>query len=191
LSSQAVQTKNPISLWTILLTFLKVGAFTFGGGYAILPVIQRIVVEERRWVSQGDFSDILIITQGMPGQLALNSSIQIGIRLRGTAGGAVAALGVTLPSVAILLAIAAYLYPLVRDNIYVQAIFYGIRPAVVGLIVIAAVKMGRNILHGWKGIILCVLLLAAAVISGAHPILILISGGLIGLLVNKRKGEST
>ncbi len=191
MSSQAVQTKNPISLWTILLTFLKVGAFTFGGGYAILPVIQRIVVEERRWVSQGDFSDILIITQGMPGQLALNSSIQIGIRLRGTAGGAVAALGVTLPSVAILLAIAAYLYPLVRDNIYVQAIFYGIRPAVVGLIVIAAVKMGRNILHGWKGIILCVLLLAAAVISGAHPILILISGGLIGLLVNKRKGEST
>ncbi len=191
MSLQAEQTKNPVSLCAILLTFLKVGTFTFGGGYAILPIIQRIVVEERSWVSQGDFSDILIITQGMPGPLALNSSIQIGIRLRGTAGGAVAALGVTLPSVAILLAIAAYLYPLVRDNIYVQAIFYGIRPAIVALIFIAAIKMGRNILHGWKGILLCVLLLAAAVISGAHPILILVAGGLIGLLVNRKKGEST
>ena len=175
------------SLWSILLTFFKVGAFTFGGGYAILPVIQQEVVINRKWVTQADFSDILIVTQGMPGQLALNSAIQIGIRLRGTAGGLVAALGVTAPSVIILLAIAAYFYPLLRDNIYIQAIFYGLRPAVVALIAAAAVKMGREILHGWNGVILCAVLLALAIISGIHPILILIIGGLAGLIVCRRQ----
>ncbi len=171
------------SLWTILLSFLKVGAFTFGGGYAILPVIQAEVVEKRRWVSQAVFSDILIITQSMPGQLALNSAIQIGVRLRGTPGGIVAALGVTAPSVVIILAVASYFYPLVRDNIYVQAVFYGLRPAVVALIAAAAVKMGRDILHGLGGVLLCAALLILAILSGMHPILVLIAGGLAGIIV--------
>jgi chromate transporter len=175
------------SLWSILLTFLKVGAFTFGGGYAILPVIQQEIVVKRKWVSQATFSDILIITQGMPGQLALNSAIQIGVRLRGTAGGLMAALGVTAPSVVILLAIAAYFYPLLRDNVYVQAVFYGLRPAVVALIAAAAIRMGREILHGWSGLILSALLLAVAIISGIHPILVLLLGGLAGLAVFRRK----
>jgi chromate transporter len=174
---------NQESLWTILLTFFKVGAFTFGGGYAILPVIQREVVENRKWVSNSTFSDILIITQGMPGQLALNSAIQIGIRLRGNIGGLVAALGVTAPSVIILLIIAAWLYPLFRDNIYVQAAFYGLRPAVVALIAYAAIKMGREILHGWRGVLLCAVLLVIAIITRIHPILVLVAGGVAGLFV--------
>ena len=187
LQTRETETMKPESLLSILLTFLKVGAFTFGGGYAILPVIQQEVVKNRKWVTQADFSDILIVTQGMPGQLALNSAIQIGIRLRGTVGGLVAALGVTAPSVIILLAIAAYFYPLIRDNVYVQAIFYGLRPAVVALIAAAAVKMGREILHGWSGIILCAALLAFAIISGIHPILVLSIGGLAGLVVCRRQ----
>ncbi len=169
------------SLWIILLTFFKVGAFTFGGGYAILPVIQQEVVYRRKWVTSPVFSDILIITQGMPGQLALNSAIQIGVRLRGTAGGLVAALGVTAPSVIILLIIAAWLYPLIQDNIYVQAAFYGIRPAVVALIAYAAIRMGRDILHGKRGILLCIVLLVIAIVSQLHPILVLLAGGLAGL----------
>ncbi|MBW6462759.1 MAG: chromate transporter [Firmicutes bacterium] len=175
-------TEKRESLLTIMLTFFKVGAFTFGGGYAILPVIQQEIVYKRKWVNQSVFSDILIITQGMPGQLALNSAIQIGVRLRGTAGGLVAALGVTAPSVIILLIIAAWLYPMVHDNIYVQAAFYGLRPAVVALIAYAAIKMGRDILHGWKGIILSAVLLVIAIISQIHPILVLVAGGLAGLV---------
>ncbi len=177
------------SLLTIMLTFFKVGAFTFGGGYAILPVVQQEVVYKRKWVSQSVFSDILIITQGMPGQLALNSAIQIGIRLRGTAGGLVAALGVTAPSVIILLIIAAWLYPIMHDNIYVQAAFYGLRPAVVALIAFAAVKMGRDILHGWRGILLCAALLAIAIITQLHPILILVAGGLAGLIICRSNAD--
>ncbi len=174
-------------LWKILLTFLKVGAFTFGGGYAILPVIQQEVVEKKKWVSQKEFADILVITQGMPGQLALNSAIQIGIRLRGIPGGLMGALGVTAPSVIILLAIAAYFYPFLRDNDYAQAVFYGIRPAVVALIAAAAFKMGREILHGLSGIALCAILLALAIITQIHPIIILVIGGLTGLIVYKRR----
>jgi len=185
LQNQEIETSNSLSLWTILVTFLKIGAFTFGGGYAILPVIKREIVENRKWVNDTVFSDILIITQGMPGQLALNSSIQIGVRLRGTLGGITAAMGVTIPSFLILLTIAAYLYPLIRDNIYMEAVFYGIRPAVVALIATAAIKMGRTILHGWNGIILCAVLLVTAIITGIHPILILLIGGLAGLVVCK------
>jgi len=175
------------SLLTILLTFLKVGAFTFGGGYAILPVIRQEVVINRRWVAEDAFADILIITQGMPGQLALNSAIQIGVRLRGTIGGLVAALGVTAPSVIILLIIAAWLYPLYRDNQYVHAVFYGLRPAVVALIAAAAFNLGKDILHGTRGIILCAVLLITAIISQVHPILVLVAGGVAGLLVCKRE----
>lgn len=175
------------SLLAILLTFLKVGAFTFGGGYAILPVIRQEVVINRRWVDEDVFADILIITQGMPGQLALNSAIQIGVRLRGTVGGLVAALGVTAPSVLILLIIAAWLYPLYRNNQYVHAVFYGLRPAVVALIAAAAIKLGKEILHGTWGIILCAVLLIAAITSQVHPILVLVAGGVAGLLVCKRE----
>jgi len=186
LSRQEIKTDKPESLWHILLTFLKVGAFTFGGGYAILPVIQQEVVNNKKWVSPEEFSDILIITQGMPGQLALNSAIQIGIRLRGIPGGLMGALGVTAPSVIILLAIAAYFYPLLRDNDYVQAIFYGLRPAVVALIAAAAVKMGRGILQGLNGVILCAVLLVIAIITQIHPIIILLVGGLAGMIVCKK-----
>ncbi len=175
------------SLWSILFTFLKVGAFTFGGGYAILPVIQQEVVEHKKWVSKKEFADILIITQGLPGQLALNSAIQVGIRLRGTVGGLTGALGVTAPSVIILLAIAAYFYPLLKDNIYVQAVFYGLRPAVVALIAAAAIKMGREILQGINGIILCAVLLAVAIITQMHPIAVLLIGGLVGLVIFRRR----
>lgn len=175
--------QNSKSLWSILLTFLKVGAFTFGGGYAILPVIQQEVVERKKWVSQREFADILIVTQGLPGQLALNSAIQIGIRLRGIPGGLIGAFGVTAPSVIILLSIAAYFYPLLRDNDYVQAVFYGLRPAVVALIAAAAVKMGRDIIKGWVGVILCLALLIIAIITQIHPILVLLMGGMAGLIV--------
>ncbi len=180
---------NKETIWTILLTFFKVGAFTFGGGYAILPVVQQEVVEKRKWVSQTAFSDILIITQGMPGQLALNSAIQIGIRLRGTAGGIAAAVGVTAPSVIILLIIAAWLYPLIHDNIYFQAAFFGIRPAVVALIAYAGIKMGRDILDDRNSIILSIALLVVAIITQLHPILVLVSGGLVGLLLSRRNNN--
>lgn len=167
-----------------MLAFLKIGAFTFGGGYGILPVIQQEVVERRRWVSQEEFTDILIITQGMPGQLSLNSAIQVGVKLKGTAGGVAAAVGVTVPSVLTLTIIAAWLYPYMHKNVYLNAAFYGIRPAVVALIACAAIKMGRDLLTDPKCLILCLTLIALAIITGLHPILVLVAGGLAGLALS-------
>ncbi|HSW36481.1 MAG TPA: chromate transporter [Candidatus Limnocylindrales bacterium] len=179
--------KQPVSLLSLLLAFLKIGAFTFGGGYAILPAIQKEAIDNHKWVDQATFADILIITQSMPGQLALNSAIQIGIKMRGIPGGLIAAFGVTAPSVLIILTVAAFFFPIYRDNIYVQAAFYGLRPAVVAMIAGAAVRMGRDILCGRNAVILCAALLIAAVIFQIHPIAFLTAGGLLGLLVCKRK----
>ncbi len=183
---EADQTK-PVPLPGIFLVFLKVGAFTFGGGYAILPVIQREVVVTRKWVDRAFFFDTLIITQSMPGALALNSSIQIGMHLRGLPGGILAALGAITPSVLIILSIVGLFLPVYRDNSYVQAVFYGLRPAVVALIAAAAFHLGQELIRGWTSITLAAVLLAAAVLLNIHPIAILLAGGLAGLILFRKR----
>jgi len=180
------QTKQ-VSLLTIFLAFLKVGALTFGGGYAMLPVIQREVVERKKWLQYDLFIDSLIITQSVPGPLALNISIIVGQRLRGVKGGLTAALGVISPSVISVLAIVAFIFPVFRDSVYVQAVFYGLRPAVVALITASAFNLARDILRGWSGLLLTVLLLATALIFNFHPIVILLGGGLSGLALFRQR----
>lgn len=185
---QAVQPKA-ISLLTIFLVFLKVGAFTFGGGYAMLPIIQGEVVTRREWVDENRFIDMIVIAQSLPGAIALNSAILIGMRLRGIPGGLLAALGVIIPSVAVILALAAFFLPVFQDNVYLKAIFYGLRPAVVALIAAAVVNLGRNIFDHWRSAALAAALLAAALLLKLHPIAILLAGGAAGLLIFKEKGE--
>ncbi|NLA27863.1 MAG: chromate transporter [Firmicutes bacterium] len=183
---QAVQPKT-VSLLTVFLLFLKVGAFTFGGGYAMLPIIQREVVARRKWVEESLFFDMLIVAQSLPGAIALNSAIQIGMHLRGIAGGALAALGVIVPSVGVILALAAFFLPLFQDNIYVRAIFYGLRPAVVALIAAAVVNLGRSALDNRLSAALAGALLAAALLLKIHPIAVLLAGGAAGLIIFKEK----
>ncbi|HHW74626.1 MAG TPA: chromate transporter [Firmicutes bacterium] len=176
-----------VTLSTIFFVFLKVGAFTFGGGYAMLPIIQREVVERRDWVSKERFVDLLIVAQSLPGAIALNSAIQVGTRLRGVPGGILAALGVIIPSIAVIMALAAYFLPAFQDNAYVNAIFYGLRPAVVGLIAAAVVNLGRDILDHWISVAMALALLAAVLFLKIHPIAILIAGGLVGLILFRKK----
>ncbi len=172
-----------VSLLTIFLVFLKVGAFTIGGGYAMLPVIQREVVHRKKWLDQSVFLDSLIVTQSIPGPLALNNAIIIGQRLRGFSGGLIAALGVITPPILVILAVASFLFPYFRHNIYVQAVFYGLRPAVVALITAAALNLARELLRGWGSAILTAVLLAASLLFEIHPIAIMLGGGLIGLVI--------
>ncbi len=183
---QAVQ-PEAVSLLTIFLVFLKVGAFTFGGGYAMLPIIQQEVVANRKWIGESLFFDMLIVAQSIPGAIALNSAIQIGMHLRGIAGGSLAALGVMIPSVAVILALAAFFLPLFQDNIYVQAVFYGLRPAVVALIAAAVINLGRSILGNRRSFFLAGALLAAALLLRIHPIAILLAGGAAGLIIFREK----
>ena len=123
--------------------FFKIGAFTIGGGYAMVPLIENEIVTKRGWIAKEDFIDLLAISQSAPGILAVNISIFIGYRLRGIRGSIITALGTVLPSFLIILAIALFFHNF-KDNIYVERIFKGIRPAVVALIAAPTFSMAKS-----------------------------------------------
>ncbi|RRD92607.1 chromate transporter [Bacteroides heparinolyticus] len=123
--------------------FFKIGAFTIGGGYAMVPLIENEIVNKRNWVAKEDFIDLLAIAQSAPGVLAVNISIFIGYRLRGIRGSLVTALGTILPSFLIILAIALFFHNF-KENPVVGRIFKGIRPAVVALIAAPTFSMAKS-----------------------------------------------
>ena len=127
----------------IFTCFAKIGAFTIGGGYAMIPIIQKEVVDKRGWISEEDFMDVLAISQSAPGILAVNISIFLGHKLRGTKGSIVATLGSALPSFTIILLIAMF-FAGYQDNPTVMAIFKGIRPVVVSLIAVPMINMAKK-----------------------------------------------
>lgn len=127
----------------IFTTFAKIGAFTIGGGYAMIPFIQEEVVNKKRWIEEEDFMDVLAISQSAPGLLSVNISIFLGYRLRGTKGSVVATLGSVLPSFLIILMIAMF-FAGYQDNPTVMKIFKGIRPVVVALIAVPMINMAKK-----------------------------------------------
>ena len=127
----------------IFTCFAKIGAFTIGGGYAMIPIIQKEVVDKKGWISEEDFMDVLAISQSAPGILAVNISIFLGHKLKGTKGSIVATLGSTLPSFTIILMIAMF-FAGYQDNPTVMAIFKGIRPVVVSLIAVPMINMAKK-----------------------------------------------
>lgn len=129
-------------LLKLFTTFLRIGLFTIGGGYVMIPMIQREVVERNGWISQEDFLDLLAISQAAPGVFAVNISIFIGYRMRKTTGSIVCATGTVIPSVAIILLIALF-FQQVRDNPLIENIFKGIRPAVTALILVPTLKLAK------------------------------------------------
>ncbi|WP_290094028.1 chromate transporter, partial [uncultured Muribaculum sp.] len=132
-------------------TFLKIGAFTFGGGWAMISIIEREIVDKHRWISKEEFLDLLAVSQSLPGILAVNISVSIGDRLRGLKGSIVAAAGTILPSFLIILAIAVFLTPdIIKNNPVVSKIFMGIRPCVVALIIAPVLSSARAAKITWK-----------------------------------------
>ena len=121
------------SLWQIFLTFFKIGAFTFGGGYAMIPLIQREAAEKHGWVTEEDILEIVAIAESTPGPIAINAATFVGYRARGILGSAVATLGVVMPSFIIILTISGILRQF-QENVYVQYAFRGIRCGVLALI---------------------------------------------------------
>lgn len=174
--------------WTLFIAFLKIGAFTIGGGYAMLPLIQREVVD-RGWMSKDDFIDLFAVTQSLPGIFAVNISIFVGYKLKKISGSIVCALGTILPSFLIILAIALFFIQ-IQDNIWVEKIFKGLRPAVVALIAVPCLTTARSVKLSKKTIIipiLSALLIWQAGISPVYIIMAAIVGGLYyGLYVKKR-----
>lgn len=129
-------------------TYLKIGTFTLGGGYAMLPLIQREVVERKAWIGEEEFLNMIALAQAAPGLIAVNSAIFIGWRVGGLRGVCGAVLGAVLPSFLIILAI-AMLFTEWKNLPAVEATFKGIRPAVVALIAAPLVKMAKNAKITW------------------------------------------
>ncbi len=173
--------------WQLFLTFVKIGTFTIGGGYAMLPLIQREVVE-RHWLTKEEFIDIFAVTQSLPGIFAVNIAIFVGFRLKKRLGALCCALGTILPSFLIILAIALF-FTHARENIWIERAFKGLRPAVVALIVVPCITTAKSIKLTYKQLIIPVvaaLLIWQAGISPAWIILAAIAGGIIyGLKIKK------
>lgn len=172
--------------WRLFLTFLKIGAFTFGGGWAMISIIEREVVTNHKWLNGEEFLDLLSLAQSLPGILAVNIAVAIGQRLRGTRGSVVAAFGTILPSFTIILVIAMFLTPdFIKTNTTVESIFRGIRPAVVALIVAPVISAAKAAKIGWRTAAIPVAV-ALLIWSGwpivSNPILYVILGGLGGYI---------
>lgn len=129
-------------------TYLKIGTFTLGGGYAMLPLIQREVVDRKGWIDEEEFLNMIALAQAAPGLIAVNSAIFIGWRIGGWRGVAGAVLGAVLPSFIIILAIAT-VFSEWKEQPAVEAVFKGIRPAVVALIAAPLVKMAKSARISW------------------------------------------
>ncbi|MBZ4645667.1 MAG: chromate transporter [Petroclostridium sp.] len=147
----------------------------------MLPLIEREVVDNQKWVTEKEIVDVFAISQSIPGVIAINTSIFIGYKVGGLVGAVVAALGVILPSFLIILVIAFLLFN-IQDNIYVQKAFTGVRAGVVGLIGLAALKLGKAAIKDKLGVILAVIAFIAIVIFDIHAILIIVFGGIVGFI---------
>ncbi|MBQ9660452.1 MAG: chromate transporter [Bacteroidales bacterium] len=136
-----------VSLWKLFGVFAKMGAFTIGGGYAMLPLIEQEMTS-RGWISSEDIQDIIVLSQSAPGILAVNMAIYTGHRIRGVRGSIAAAVGAVLPSLVIILLIAMF-FTQFRENEIIKRIFQGIRPAAVALILVPAVRMAKSGCRQW------------------------------------------
>ena len=170
----------------LFLSFLKIGLFTFGGGYAMIPIIEKEVIDNRKWIEQKEFLDLLTLAQSAPGPISLNTAVFVGYKLYGYRGALTALAGVVTPSFLIILTVAIF-FSQIRNNPVIDAAFKGIRPIVVALMFAPALGFARSI----SGIATAVAAAVALLIwyAGISPILILLVGATVGILLAARRGK--
>jgi chromate transporter len=177
-------------LFQLFTTFFKIGAFTFGGGWAMISIIEREIVDKHKWIDKQEFLDLLAVSQSLPGILAVNISVSVGDKIRGLKGSLVAAAGTILPSFLIILIIAMFLTPeLIMTNPTLSAIFKGIRPAVVALILAPVYTSAKSAGINWRTIwipVVVALLIWSKIPYISNPILYIIIGGVTGWLLLRR-----
>lgn len=173
-------------MWQLFASFFKIGAFTFGGGWAMISIIEREIVDKYHWIERQDFLDLLAVAQSLPGILAVNIATAVGDKLHGWRGSAVASVGCILPSFLIILIIAIFLTPdMIKNNHVISSIFMGIRPAVVALIVAPVITSAKAAGIGWKTVwIPMVVAFMISINIGfiSNPIVYIVLGALGGYL---------
>ena len=175
-------------LLQLFITFFKIGCFTIGGGYAMVPVIQREIVENKKWISEDEFLDAIALTNSLPGPLATNTATYVGYRMAGIIGAITGVLATALPSFLIILAI-AILFTSIKDSLVIQNIFSGIRPAVVSLIIFAVIKLAKAIGLKSKNFIISLGTLFGIIFLNIHPIVAVIISGVLGFFFFREEAK--
>lgn len=173
-------------LLTMFLTFLKIGAFTFGGGYAMIPLIEAEVVDKHHWIEKEDFLDIIVISQTFPGALAINSSTFIGYKIGGITGAILALMGVVIPSFSIIL-IVAHFFLQFRNNPIVDLVFKGISAAVPMLILVAVISLSKSVNKNTANLFIIIITVIAISVLDIHPVLIILLSGIYGAVFLRKK----
>ncbi|MFR9649584.1 MAG: chromate transporter [Rikenellaceae bacterium] len=162
---------NTVRLRELFISFLKIGLFTFGGGYAMLSLIKDEVITRRGWVASEQFLELLTLAQSAPGPIALNTSVFVGYSTRGYKGAIAAITGVVTPSIVIILLLAIF-FTSIRDNLVVEAAFKGMRPVVIALILAPTVALMQGI--NWWMAIVAVVAAVAIILLGVSPVWVLL-----------------
>jgi len=176
-------------LLLLFAVFAKIGGFTFGGGYAMLPILQREVVDKRQWATQEELMDYFAIGQCTPGIIAVNTATFIGYKRKGVLGAIFATLGVVAPSVVIITVIAAF----IRNFQHIEAVqwaFEGIRAAVVALILSAVIKLGKKSLVDVATALIFLVVAVLSVVTDLSPAIFVVAAGVCGLLLKGGKRDA-
>lgn len=169
-------------LFNLFISFLKIGAFSFGGGYAMLPLIKEEIIEVHGWLTNAEFIDILAISEMTPGPIAINSATFLGYRVSGIPGSVVATIAVVLPSFIVMSIIVHFLNKF-KDSPYTDWFFSGIRPIVLGLIASAAVSVAMDAFVDLKSILLGTGLFYLVAFVKLNPIYAIVLAGITGVIL--------
>ena len=177
----------------LLLAFLKLGITTFGGGYAMIPIVERELIKKRGWTNMEEVMDYYTIAQITPGIIAVNVSTFIGYKRKGPLGGTLATIGFVLPGVTLII-LAALFIKNFEEHPVVQHAFAGIRIAVGALIIDTVIKMVKGIFKDWKALVFYITAFFLSAAFKVSPMFIVLGAGLIGLFIyypGKRKAKES
>jgi len=169
------------NLIKIFLSFFKIGAFSFGGGYAMLPLIQREIVNSHKWITFKEFIDIIGISQMTPGPIAINSATFVGYKVNGILGSISATLGVVSFSF-ILVSIANHYIVKFKESYIMKAALAGMRPALIGLIISVFLSLGKESYKDIKSVVIGIIILGLLLTNKLHPIIIIVISGVLGIV---------
>lgn len=168
----------------LFITFTKIGGFTIGGGMAMVPLMEAEIVDKQKWLTKEEFLDIMAVSQATPGIFAIDMASHIGYKVSGLKGAILSALGNILPSLVIILAI-AFCFSQFKDNVYVEAVFKGIRPAVVALITLPVFSMAKSARLTRRNCWIPVLSTLLIWLCGVSPVYIIAAAGIGGYLYGR------
>lgn len=176
-------------LWDLFFTFFRIGGLTFGGGYAMLPMLQNEIVEKRNWATEEELLDYYAVGQCTPGIIAVNTATFVGQKIKGFWGAVFATVGVVFPSLVIISIIAGFIQSF-SHLAWVQHAFAGIRVAVAVLVVNAVLKLWKSGIKDLLGIIIFIVTFVVSAVFSLSPVFVVIAAILVGILAGRLKGRA-